>query len=300
HWGLNGLAKEALTFWFLTNATGRHRVSKILALTVSVSSASWIGLFFVSSASKPVFASDWIYVWIVGLVISIAVILWYVFCGGGQGNRFWNGCIRLAGVIVWAGANVYALLPVVIWPSFSGLELDKPLLEFAYIAASGLFLWLFYGIHLAVQLNPQRKKEAPWTITLIFTGLLALVVLPAILLAPKFHDWLMSRTSVRMADVQLALKPNACSVLRASGIPVAKSLSAEKADDVAVGCLLKDATVLLRIGERWQVAICEIAGASGQLHKFTLISDDVASWTQSKVTAAATADAAAARKMCVL
>lgn len=104
---------------------------------------------------------------------------------------------------------------------------------------------------------------------------------------------------MRMADVQLALKPNACSVLRASGIPVAKSLSAE-GDDVAVGCLLKDATVLLRIGERWQVAICEIAGASGQLHKFTLISDDVASWTQSKVTAAATADAAAARKMCVL
>ena len=306
HWGLNGQAKEALTLWFFVKASEqtpyaqRPRLGKILALTVSVSSSSWVGLFFISSASKPIFSSNWIYVWIVGLAIGFAVILWYVFSGGGQGSRFWNGCIRLAGVVVWAGANVYALLPVVMWPSFAGLELDKPLLEFAYIAGSGLFLWCFYGIHLAVQLNPQPKKETPWTITLIFTGLLALMVLPAILLQPKFHNWLMNRTSVRMADVQLALKPEACATLRASGIPVAKSLSAEKADDEVVSCLLKEATVLLRIGERWQVSICEIVGANGQLHKFTLSSDDIASWTQSKVTAVVLPDTVAANKMCVL
>jgi hypothetical protein len=77
-------------------------------------------------------------------------------------------------------------------------------------------------------------------------------------------------------------------------------LSAEKADDEVVSCLLKEATVLLRIGERWQVSICEIVGANGQLHKFTLSSDDIASWTQSKVTAVVLPDTVAANKMCVL
>jgi hypothetical protein len=186
------------------------------------------------------------------------------------------------------------------WPSFAGLEFGKPWNEFAYIAISGLVLWFIYGTHLAVQLSPSANKDTPWKISLIFSGILASIVLPTILLQPKFHDWLMSRTSVRMADMQLALKPNACATLRANGIEVTKSESTEKGDEEVVGCLLKEATVLLRIGERWPVSICERSGSNGVLRKFTVSSEDVAGWTQRHEKPAVSADTVAAKKMCVL
>ncbi|NDP38659.1 MAG: hypothetical protein GZ093_07890 [Rhodoferax sp.] len=287
-----------------TSKTDDHRYLsgiKVLALMISVGSASWLMLLFASTASDPSYMLTFDTPWLVYLFLfDVLVILSYILNGVDPEHPWRDPCVRILGVIVWSGANIYALLPVVLWPSFAGLELDKPLLQFAYIALAGLVLWCFYGFHLAIQLNPKEKKEPPWTITLIFVSLLALMVLPAILLTPSFHDWLMSRTSVRMADAQLALKPEACATLRASGIPVAKSLSAEKADDEVVGCLLKEATVLLRIGERWQVSICEITGANGVLRKFTLPSDQVASWTQLPATKGSTPKLIAAKKMCAL
>ena len=134
HWGLNGLAKEALTAWFFVKkglvGTGAEpanspSLGKILALTVSVSSSTWIGLFLFSSASQSLSTSYWIYAWRAALVVGIVVILWYVLFGGEPGSWCRNALIRLFGVIVWAGANVYALMPVALWPSFAGLELEK-------------------------------------------------------------------------------------------------------------------------------------------------------------------------------
>lgn len=274
---------------------------KVLALMISVGSASWLMLLFALTASDPSYILTFDTAWLVYLLLfDVVVILSYIWNGVDPEHQCRDRCFRFIGVLVWAFANVYALLPVVIWPSFAGLALDNPLLEFIYIALAGLVLWCFYGFHLAFQLNPKPKRESPWTITVIFVSLLALMVLPAILLTPSFHDWLMSRTSVRMADSQLALKPEACATLRASGIPIAKSLSAEKADDEVVGCLLKEATVLLRIGERWQVSICEITEANGVLRKFTLPSDQVASWTQLPATKGLNPKSIAARKMCAL
>jgi hypothetical protein len=153
---------------------------------------------------------------------------------------------------------------------------------------------------LAIQLNPTAKKDAPWKISFIFSGLLALIVLPATLLQPRFHDWLMSRASVRMTDVQLALKPDACATLRANGIVVSKSASAEKDDEKVVGCLLTEATVLLRIGERWPVAICELSNGRGVLRKFTVSSEHVASWMKTPDKPVVSEAIVAAKKMCAV
>jgi len=91
-------------------------------------------------------------------LFDVVVILSYIWNGVDPEHRCRDRCIRFFGVIVWACANVYALIPVVIWSSFAGLELDNPLLEFTYIALAGLVLWCFYGFHLAFQLNLTRPE----------------------------------------------------------------------------------------------------------------------------------------------
>lgn len=318
HWGLDGEAKEALTDWFYVNQKAAHpngvmstklprarqrsylhweklerwflpgtragaskpSLAKVLTLTISVSFNTLLVLYLALSNTGARLSAWRHYLLIFPCYFGVVAISSYV--KNGVKENFWSRRVffRIFGVVVWGVASIYALLPVMLWPKFTGLRLDTEWLQYSFVAAAVLLLWLFYAVHLTIQLKETEKRDTPWKVTLIFCGLLALIATPAILLAPQFHDWLMERASVRMPNVQLVLKPDACATLRASGVPVEKSESAEKSDDAIIGCLLKDATVLLRVGDHWPVTVCKPKGSSYVLYKFTLPSEGIASWMQ--------------------
>lgn len=287
HWGMSGSSREALSAWFLVakpldsgadkSPKSQTSLGRLFFLTGSVFAATWLSIFLssdnCSSCDYWYFCNSFLW-----LLAALPAVLWYLFANWATETPGIDFAKRATGVVLWGVGNVYVLLPVILWANFSGLHLEAPVVGYWYVAAAGGVLWFFYSIHLALLLKAKQNEKKPWENTLQVGSLLMSIALLPLVFQTPFHDWLMTQASVRIPSSTLVLKPAACAALRASGVPVAPSQSSEKADTDTAGCLLPNAIVLLRIGERWKVSVSNQQDASLMPRVFTLFGADVASW----------------------
>lgn len=250
-----------LSHWFLYKADGQkltpsqQRFRRLFFAAVS-SIPFWIWLIAVSMPD--IFYTE---TWLRGsvAVTTVAVVILCVWYGllhpsaapaqqkAGQGQRLSVALHRLLFLITHAAMNLFPLCLFLVLVLASDFRHDSrvPVLWALLSGGGALVTGVNYvGLGVVEQVKGVRAFGVLALIGL-FSLLLLVIALGA---SERLLEVVMKASSVRLENTTLALDSKTCAVVRALGV---KTISERSDGDF---CLLENATVISRIGERWVIA----------------------------------------------